>query len=102
MITKAAAAGPDENCLVKEGPTQKIKYTSTTTMASSLATRLVAARALNANDDLRIGMRAVKRIALAPSEGGGRATAVRTAPKMHGILIDENTTCVAVFAKLLS
>eukprot|EP00965_Chrysotila_dentata_P222669 6193107-Pleurochrysis_carterae.AAC.2 len=70
-------------------------------MASSLATRLVADRALNNDEEMRINMRAQSRIALAPEEGGGRSTAVRTAPKMANVEIDPDATCVVEFAKLL-
>ena len=42
-----------------------------------------------------VGMR------LAPDAGGGRVTAKRTAPKLNGIVIDPNTTCVIEFAKLI-
>eukprot|EP00965_Chrysotila_dentata_P257974 6213059-Pleurochrysis_carterae.AAC.6 len=65
-VSKAAASGE-----VKEGPSRRVEYATSTTMASSVATRLVAARALSHDDELCIQMRAQQRIALAPSMGGG-------------------------------
>eukprot|EP00965_Chrysotila_dentata_P100228 3311401-Pleurochrysis_carterae.AAC.1 len=53
-----------------------------TTMWSSIANRLVAARALDQEEDLAIPMRAQSRIALAPESGGGRATTARHALKL--------------------
>eukprot|EP00965_Chrysotila_dentata_P186011 6141327-Pleurochrysis_carterae.AAC.6 len=49
------------------------------TMCSSIANRLVAARALSQDEGVAIPMRAQSRIALSPESGGGRATAARIA-----------------------
>eukprot|EP00965_Chrysotila_dentata_P030644 1020553-Pleurochrysis_carterae.AAC.1 len=70
-------------------------------MATSVASRLVAARALNESEDLRIDMRAQSRLALAPEDGGGRVTEVRTAPKLSGLQIAPEATAVSVFAALI-
>eukprot|EP00965_Chrysotila_dentata_P238691 6202662-Pleurochrysis_carterae.AAC.2 len=67
---------------VKEGPARVVKMKVATAVCSSIANRLVAARTLNHDEDLAIPMRTQTRIALAPESGGGRATAVRAAPKL--------------------
>eukprot|EP00965_Chrysotila_dentata_P113733 3760111-Pleurochrysis_carterae.AAC.3 len=87
---------------VKEGPAMRIDVKASATMASSVANRLVAAKNLANDADLLIPMRAQSRIALAPSHGGGRATAVRTAPKLSALGVDKSATCVAEFAKLIA
>eukprot|EP00965_Chrysotila_dentata_P127767 4224717-Pleurochrysis_carterae.AAC.1 len=51
-------------------------------MCSSIANRLVAARALNQEEERAISMRKQGCNALAPEHGGGRATAARMAPKL--------------------
>eukprot|EP00965_Chrysotila_dentata_P229350 6197141-Pleurochrysis_carterae.AAC.1 len=71
-------------------------------MASSIACWLASARALNQDDEMLIDMRAQARIALAPDEGGGRATAQRTAPSPFGIVINATATCIGEFAKLIA
>eukprot|EP00965_Chrysotila_dentata_P087477 2888249-Pleurochrysis_carterae.AAC.10 len=87
--------------LTQEGPTRSIEVKATTTMASSVATRLVAARALNENEQLRIHMRAQSRIALAPELGGGRSTSVNTAQKLSGPSIDTGATVISAFAAFI-
>eukprot|EP00965_Chrysotila_dentata_P039892 1325429-Pleurochrysis_carterae.AAC.1 len=87
----------------KEGPGCIVQTSAQTTLASSVASRLVGARSLNADPELCIPMRAQTRIALTPEEGGGRSTAVRTAPKLGTMMVvDSDTTCVIEFAKLLA
>eukprot|EP00965_Chrysotila_dentata_P146603 4840949-Pleurochrysis_carterae.AAC.4 len=70
-------------------------------MCSSIANRLVAARALNHEEELAIPMRKQAHIALAPEHDGGRATAARTAPQL-GVAVDPNASCIVELAKLLA
>eukprot|EP00965_Chrysotila_dentata_P058736 1948837-Pleurochrysis_carterae.AAC.2 len=70
-------------------------------MCSNIANRLVAARALNQDEDTAIPMRAQSRISFAPESGGGRATSARTASKL-GAAVDLDTTCIIEFAKLVA
>eukprot|EP00965_Chrysotila_dentata_P163397 5396752-Pleurochrysis_carterae.AAC.1 len=86
----------------KEGPARVIEIQSSTTMCSSIANRLVAARALNQDEELAIPMRTHTRIALAPERGGGRATAARSAPKLDQIDVEPDATCITEFAKLIA
>ena len=44
-----------------EGPTRKVEYKCTTTMASSVAKRLIANKELRGNDDFAIPMREQQR-----------------------------------------
>eukprot|EP00965_Chrysotila_dentata_P251285 6209961-Pleurochrysis_carterae.AAC.3 len=86
----------------KEGPARLTETSAQTTLASSVAARLVGARSLNSDKELCISKRAQSRVALAPEAGGGRSTATRSAPKLVSIAFDPNTTCVIEFAKLLA
>eukprot|EP00965_Chrysotila_dentata_P230687 6197913-Pleurochrysis_carterae.AAC.6 len=76
----------------KEGPTCLFAYQATSTMASSVAKRFVAARTLNKGEHLHIDMRAQARLLLAPEAGAGRVTNVRTAPKLSGLETDPDAS----------
>ena len=54
-----------------QGPSNLMSYKATTTMASSIATRLVGHSALRDDEDFAIPTRAASRIQLAPEKGGG-------------------------------
>ena len=85
----------------KEGPLKNGSYRCTTTMASSVARRLIAAKILDEDEELSIPMRARERIKLAPEHKGccGRATGKRVAPKLEPVY--GPSTVVQKFAKLL-
>ena len=80
---------------------QLSKYKCTTTMASSVASRLVAAKILDEDEELSIPMRARQRIKLAPDAKGvcGRSTSKRLMPKLGPVY--GPTTVIEEFAKML-
>eukprot|EP00965_Chrysotila_dentata_P113775 3761193-Pleurochrysis_carterae.AAC.3 len=87
----------------KEGPSRLTETKApSTTLASSVAVRLDAARSLHQDKEMCIPMRAQLRIATAPEAGGGRSTLVRTAAKVAAPAVDPNNTCVLEFAKLVA
>eukprot|EP00965_Chrysotila_dentata_P022162 733754-Pleurochrysis_carterae.AAC.1 len=62
-------------------------------MASTVAARLVGARALRMDEDLRIiDMRAQSRVALSPEECGGLSTAQRSAPRLASRITIDHTS----------
>ena len=72
------------------GPCNAVQcqYKNKTTMASSIATRLVGHAALRDDVDFSIPCRAAARMKLAPEKGGGRVTGERSTPKLG---MPENT-----------
>eukprot|EP00965_Chrysotila_dentata_P116483 3850184-Pleurochrysis_carterae.AAC.1 len=87
----------------EEGPSKLIETMVCTTMASSVASRLVAAKELTANNDMRIEMRAMHRMQLALEKGGGWVTEVRKVGKiyMKGRSPTDTGSAIQEFAKLL-
>eukprot|EP00965_Chrysotila_dentata_P014794 489787-Pleurochrysis_carterae.AAC.1 len=88
----------------EEGPSKLIETMLCTTMASSVASRLVAAKELTVDNDMRIiEMRAMHRMQLAPEKGGGRVTEVRKVGKiyMKGMSPTDTGSAIQEFAKLL-
>lgn len=85
----------------EEGPAGLVLSRVETTMAGTIAERLIAAQSLRRDEELAIPMREAMRIELAPELGGGRSALPRLHAKMLSIVVDPNTTCVLEFAKLL-
>ena len=85
----------------KEGPVQKTEYVNKTTMASTVAARLVAAKHLDEDETLQIPMRGRQRIKLAPDAGGvaGRSSIKRISAKLGPVY--GPVTVVQEFASLL-
>eukprot|EP00965_Chrysotila_dentata_P216314 6189300-Pleurochrysis_carterae.AAC.1 len=87
------------------GPGKMIEVSAQTTMASSVAARLVAAKELGADSERCIAMRAQQRMQLAPEKGGGRVSEARGALGKiwaDGMAPSEFAyTAIEEFAKLL-